>query len=113
MKLVILVHFVELLWPKGFLGNGNIFLPTVRTQLRLCDLIVCVGHPDKLACPKTQERSIPTVGLGTEMLTEVMLCKNHSPPHSIYKKCSFTKKQKELSNSDLCCSENCDICLGM
>ncbi|XP_011609102.1 synaptonemal complex central element protein 3 isoform X2 [Takifugu rubripes] len=41
----------------------------LRTQLRLCDLIVCVGHPDKLACPEAQERSIPTVDLGTEILT--------------------------------------------
>lgn len=27
----------------------------VRTQLRLCDLIVCVGHPEKLAFLQVQE----------------------------------------------------------
>lgn len=27
----------------------------VRTQLRLCDLIVCVGHPDKQASQSIQK----------------------------------------------------------
>lgn len=31
------------------------FLSAVRTQLKLCDLITCVGHPDKLALLKVQE----------------------------------------------------------
>lgn len=28
--------------------QGICFVPAVRTQLRQCDLIVCVGHPDKV-----------------------------------------------------------------
>lgn len=28
--------------------QGICFVPAVRTELRKCDLIVCVGHPDKV-----------------------------------------------------------------
>lgn len=37
-----------------FLLRMFLFL-AVRTQLRLCDLIVCVGHPDKQASQNVQK----------------------------------------------------------
>lgn len=73
------------------------------TQLRLCDLIVCVGHPDRLAFPKTRQGEQPSVCPGTEVLeTKVMLCKNQSFLHSI----NIQLNKKGLHNNDLCYSEN-------
>lgn len=79
------------------------FLLAVRTHQRQCDLIVCVGHPDKLASLKIQEA---VKQQSSEVwIKEVMLCSFVNKPWPMQEKKSlfvFTKNTSESSTKMNC-----------